>query len=117
MRLKVDENLPGAVAQALRDRGYEASTVHEESLSGGRDSVLADVCQREGKVRVTLDRDFADVRNYPPSRYAGLILLRPRSQGKQALLKLVTKLMPLLAREPLVGKLWIVSEGGVRIRG
>ena len=36
MKIKLDENIPGAVAGILRSRGHDVDTVLEESL-GGRD--------------------------------------------------------------------------------
>jgi hypothetical protein len=36
LKVKLDENIPGAVAGVLRSRGHDVDTVLEESL-GGRD--------------------------------------------------------------------------------
>ena len=62
MKFKVDENLPIEAAELLRQAGYEATTVHEEKLSGSTDLNLASICQQESRALVTLDVDFADIR-------------------------------------------------------
>ena len=116
MRFKIDENLPIEAAQVLRQAGHEAKTVHEEHLVGSRDDRIAAACQSEGRALVTIDLDFADIRAYPPQDYAGLIVLRPRLQVKHHILDLVRLTVPLLDLELLRGRLWIVSESGVRIR-
>lgn len=116
MRLKIDENLPVEVAQELSAAGHEAVTVHDQQLVGEADTRLAAVCRDEARSLVSLDLDFADIRVYPPGDYAGLIVLRPRTQSKPAVLSLVRRLLPLLETEPLEGNLWIVDETGVRIR-
>ena len=66
MRFKLDENLPAEAADLLRDAGYDAVTVLEQEMSGETDASVAAVCEQEGRVLVTLDTDFADLRTYPP---------------------------------------------------
>ena len=78
---------------------------------------MAMVCQREGRAVVTLDLDFADLRAYPPSDYAGIIVLRLARLDKPRVLSVLQRLLPLLESEPLAGKLWIVEEASVRVRG
>ena len=114
---KVDENLPAEVAALLRQRGYAASTVHDQQLVGSADQTIAEICRREERVLVTLDLDFADIRAYPPENHAGLVVLRLALQDKASVLGVLQRLIPLLDREPLAGRLWVVDETSVRIRG
>jgi predicted nuclease of predicted toxin-antitoxin system len=116
MEFKIDENLPIEAAQAIQAAGHGAATIHDQGLVGEPDPRIAAVCQSEGRALVTLDLDFSDIRAYPPGDYAGIIVLRPRTQAKPPVMNLIGRLIPLLASEPLVGKLWIVQENGVRIR-
>ena len=53
MRFKVDENLPLAVAQRLRDAGHDAITVVEQHMAGTKDAALAGVCRNEQRCLVT----------------------------------------------------------------
>ena len=76
MRLKLDENLPVELANMFREAGQDAVTVLAQRLMGARDSDLASVCMREGRIIVTLDTDFADIRTYPPGAYPGLVVFR-----------------------------------------
>ena len=66
MKFKVDENLPSEYASILSDAGFEADTVVDQRLSGANDLVLFERCCKEGRVLMTLDLDFANVRAYPP---------------------------------------------------
>ncbi len=86
-------------------------------MVGQPDTNVAAVCQREGRVVVTLDLDFADIRAYPPSNYAGIIVLRLVLLDKFHVLSVLQRLLPVLEHEPLTGKLWIVEETSVRVRG
>jgi predicted nuclease of predicted toxin-antitoxin system len=117
MRFKVDENLPTEVAELLRQAEHDAATVSEQHMSGGADADVALVCQREHRILVTLDLDFADIRAYPPAQYPGLIVLRLKQQDKPHVLGILSRLVRLFASEPLERHLWIVEEAQTRIRG
>jgi predicted nuclease of predicted toxin-antitoxin system len=116
MRFKVDENLPVEVAQLFREAGHEATTVLDQHLGGSGDALVASICQQETRVLVTLALDFADIRTYPPARYAGGIVLRLRRQDKPHVLAVCARMVSLLAQEPLAQRLWIVEENRIRIR-
>ena len=116
MQFKVDENLPVEAARLLRDGGHGALTVHDQQMVGLDDSHIASVCRSEQRAILTLDLDFSDIRNYPPSDYHGIVVLRPRSQSKPAVLRLISQRIPLLDSEPLQGNLWILQENELRIR-
>jgi len=117
MKFKVDENLPVEVADLLRQADYDAATVSEQHLSGSPDSDIASVCQQEGRVLITLDTDFADIRAYSPKQFPGLIVLRLRWQDKPHVLEVLDHLMSVLSSEPLEHLLWIVEETHIRVRG
>jgi predicted nuclease of predicted toxin-antitoxin system len=116
MQFKIDENLPVEVAELLRQAGHGATTVHDQNLAGKADADVASVCQEERRALVTLDTDFADIRAYPPTQYAGLVVLRLKRQDKSYVLELLTRLTAMLSEEPLAGHLWIVEEWRVRVR-
>lgn len=117
LKFKVDENLPAEAAELLSSAGHDAVTVGEQRMVGEPDMNVAMVSQREGRAVVTLDLDFADIRAYPPGDYGGIIVLRLARLDKPRVLSVLQRLLPLLEGEPLVGKLWIVEETSVRVRG
>ena len=92
------------------------TSVIEERLVGAEDSAIYQAAQGEGRVLVTLDLDFSDIRTYIPSDSQGIIVLRPDSQDKESLLEIVGRVIPLLASEKIESRLWIVGGGRVRIR-
>ncbi|MCB9098819.1 MAG: DUF5615 family PIN-like protein [Anaerolineales bacterium] len=117
MKFKIDENLPVEVAEMLQQAGYEAATVYDQNLAGEDDHKLALVCQFERRALITLDTDFADIRTYPPSQYAGLVVLRLKQQDKKSVLDVIAGLVKAFAAEELEGYLWIVDEKRIRVRG
>jgi len=116
-KFKLDENLPAEAADLLRAAGHDALTVTDQQMGGQPDSSVASLCQQESREVVTLDLDFADIRAYRPASYAGIIVLRLARLDKHRVLSVIRRLLTVLSEEPLAGKLWIVDEGSVRIRG
>jgi predicted nuclease of predicted toxin-antitoxin system len=91
--------------------------VHDQLLTGSPDQTIALACQSEQRVLVTLDLDFADIRAYPPKNFPGLIVLRVRRQDKFLILNVVTRMINLLSSESIQGRLWIVDEKRIKVRG
>lgn len=59
MRFLVDEQLPPALAQWIRDGGHDALHVEEAGLGSASDVALWSFARREGFVIVSKDSDFA----------------------------------------------------------
>lgn len=116
MKFKIDENLPGEVAEMLRMAGHEASTVADQQLVGAADQDLVQACAREGRVLVTLDLDFADIGTYPPQQHPGFIVLRVYRQDRGHVIDAFRQVLPLLSHDAGDHQLWIVEEDRIRIR-
>lgn len=116
LKIKVDEDLSGSVAGRLREAGYLAESVVEEGLSGAKDSVLWRSVHAEGRLLITADKGFADVRKFPPGTHPGILLLRPDQDGVgplQTLMGMVLREGPL---ERLQGTIAVATPRGLRIR-
>ena len=116
MKIKLDENLAALGKALLEADGHDVMTVYEQQLSGTPDTRIYDVCRDEGRVLVTLDRDFGHTLRYPPEATAGIVVLE--CQGKQSLAKIaarIRELSVLLREHPIDRELWIVEPGRVRI--
>ncbi len=116
MLFKIDENLHDEIADLLQTRGYDAHTVHDESLAGRDDSIIAERCRLEGRILISLDLDFADIRAYPPLSHPGMIVLRIGNQSRRHVLGVMQSVANLLDANEINGQLWIASETGIRIR-
>ncbi len=116
MRVKVDEDLPGAAVQMLRDRGYEAAGVVEQGMGGWKDPALWQAIQAEQRFLVTADKGFADIRLYPPKSHAGVLLLRPDQDGIRPVIKLLELFLVSYDLEALAGTVTVVTPRGIRIR-
>ena len=88
MRFKINENMATEIAVFLRSQGHDAMSVVEKDMAGAEVPELAAVIQGEQRILATLDLDFADIRRYPPSEYAGLLVFRVRRRDPDSLLGL-----------------------------
>lgn len=116
MKFKSDENLPEEVAAWLQSAGHDAMTIRAQGLGGQPDEVVASVCAEEGRSLIALDLDFADLRAHAQAEGLGVVVLRPRNQSKAAVMALLERLLPVLARQAVGDDLWLVDERRLRIR-
>jgi len=117
VKFKFDENLPSDLGALLRADGHDAHSVLDEDLRGTADPSIAKVCQDEQRILITLDLDFANIKNYPPQDYPGIIVLRLARQDRDTVLAIIPRILALLQTEPISQRLWIVDDNRTRIRG
>lgn len=115
-RFKLDENLPRDAEALLRNGGHDVHTVLDEQLGGNPDSRVFDASQAEGRILVTFDLDFSDIRVYPQASHAGIWVLRPHTQSVGNTLDLLKSALLVLETESTRGRLWIIEPERVRIR-
>lgn len=118
MRFLLDANMPRSAVEVVSRSGHQAEFVRDVGLGAAPDSQIADRARQGSLAVVTRDLDFSDVRQYPPDRYAGIVVLRLPDHATAA------EIADLLARflaeprfvENLHGRLAIVDENRVRFR-
>jgi hypothetical protein len=116
VRFKRDENLPADAESLLRNVGHDVDTVLSEGLGGRPDPMVLAAAKFEGRVLVTLDLDFSNVRQYPPSDYCGIWVLRPHTQSIANTLGPLARALALVETETVHARLWVIEPGQVRIR-
>jgi predicted nuclease of predicted toxin-antitoxin system len=116
MRIKVDEDLPRALVELLREMGFEADRVIDQGMSGWEDVDLFRAIQPEGMFLITADKDFGDIRHFPPGTHSGILLLRPDKQGFGPVLFLMREVLSAHDLESLRGTLTVATPRGIRVR-
>ena len=87
MKIKLDENLPAALASVLINLGHDVDTVHDEGLVGHVDADVWTAAQKAERFFITQDLDFSDIRSFSPGTHAGVLLVRLNNPGRIALLQ------------------------------
>lgn len=117
MTFLLDENLSPRHAERLRRNGNDAVGVLEIGLSGAHDSVVRSAAISSGRILVTLDADFGNLLRYPTESTPGVIWLRLHPPSEASIQLALDRCLAKLAKEDLTGKLVVVDEDKIRVRG
>lgn len=116
MRVKLDENLPVQIKRLFVESGHSTDTVVEEGLGGAPDASVAVACIGDGRVLITQDLDFSDIRTYPPADHSGIVVFRLSTAARDPLLEVAAVVIERMEESSPKGQLWIVEDTQVRIR-
>ena len=97
--------------------GHDAVSVVEIGLSGASDEEVRAAAIAEQRVLLTLDADFANMLRYPPEETPGVVRLRLHPATEDAIDEMLKSAIPRVAEVSVRGKLVVVDERKIRIRG
>ncbi len=118
MHFLIDASMPRGTAPLIRSRGHDATDVRDIGLRAAPDQAIAAYAQAHQFAILSRDFDFADVRNYPPDQYAGIVVIDlPSTVTAPTILKLVDGLVldPQTLND-LPGRLAILEPGRICLR-
>lgn len=118
MRFMVDANMPRSTMALPASLGHNGEFARNIGLGHAPDSWIATHARNNGAAIVTRDVDFADIRNYPPHEYGGIVALRmPDDAVAHTIVNLLERFLKqteLAAQLP--GHLAILEPDRVRFR-
>jgi hypothetical protein len=85
MRIKPNENLPGALVPGLSASGHDVDSVPKAGLTGRLDPEIWLAAQLKSRLLITQDLDFSDLRQFEPGTHAGRLLVGLAKPGRLAL--------------------------------
>ena len=107
--------MPDSVGAILREGGHDVALARDEKLAGVQDEHILAIASQEGRVVISLDRDFSNILRHPPEATAGIVVIRLHTQTLPLIRQAATRLCELLARESIRGRLWVLDEARLRI--
>lgn len=116
MRIKLDENLPLRLAHILSQKGHETDTVPQEGLVGQDDAHVWQAAQLAARFFITQDLDFSDLQRFMPGTHHGLLLVRLREPGRNALVRRVRSLFQTENVETWKQCFVVATERKIRVR-
>lgn len=116
MKFKLDENLPAELAADLQDLGHDADTVAGEKLCGALDPTIVKAASAAGRILLTLDKGIANLQRYPVREHAGVVLFRPETLGRRAVLAFIRERLNKILELDLKGRLTVVGTNRIRFR-
>lgn len=119
LRLLADHCVSNFIIQELLKGGHEVLKLKDGIPVESSDPAVISAAQQLDSILLSLNGDFADTLNYPPSKYRGIIALQVRNHP-EIIPQLVMRLINYLTLHPNVesyqGKLILVEAHRIRIR-
>ena len=115
MKIKLDENIPVSLVRVLASYGHDVTPVNAEGLVGRKDQEIWSRCQTEGRLFITQDLDFSDVRQFQPGTHAGIVLVRLQQPGRVRLANVLSWVFQSYDVEGWKGCFVIVSDTKIRV--
>ena len=114
-----DYCVSNAIMQALRDAGHDVLRLRDQLPTESPDPVVIAKAQELDALLLSLNGDFADIVNYPPANYQGIIALQVRNHP-EIIPPLMERLRDYLSlhsdRQYYRGKLLVVEVHRIRVR-
>ncbi len=116
MKIKLDENLPHQLVRLLTELGHDTDTVPQEELTGRLDDDIWTAAQTAERFLITQDLDFSDIRRFAPGTHHGLLLVRLRAPGRDALARRVHAVFQTENLELWKRAVVVVTDHKLRVR-
>jgi len=102
--------------QNLRELGYDATDARELGLCQTPDIELLKASQATGRILVTFDLDFSDIRLLKAFEIPGVIIFRTNSFSSNAINRLFNTFLSRHSASDITDKLFIINESCIRSR-
>ncbi|MFN2452936.1 MAG: DUF5615 family PIN-like protein [Pyrinomonadaceae bacterium] len=119
VRFFIDQCVPRFVGESLEKAGYQIDALRDHLPINAKDADVIAHAQKLDAILVTLNGDFADIINYPPFNFGGLIALQVKNHPETLptiMLRLLTYMSEHTEREHYAGKLFLVETHRIRIK-
>jgi predicted nuclease of predicted toxin-antitoxin system len=116
MKIKLDENLPSEIVELLESGGHDVHTVRSEGLAGRDDDVVFRAASGEGRLLITQDLDFSDLRKFSPGTHPGVVLVRLRDPSRRRPLQRVRTPLSEHQLESMSRCFVVVTDRKARVR-
>jgi predicted nuclease of predicted toxin-antitoxin system len=116
MTLLLDHCVPRRYQRILREWGYVCTLVTDYIAADATDLEVIALAQKLDAVLVTIDLDFANILNYPPGNYNGIIVIRHNAGDEAELDKTLWQALTDLYQDELRGTLIVIAPYRYRLR-
>jgi len=116
MKLFANENLYEPLIDFLKSLGHDVSSIREAGLSGISDDKVYRMACKEGRMIITMDKDFARMFRFPPEGCGGIIVVKIYKRTVEETLQIFKNHFPCLKADDIKDKLVIITPDGIRIR-
>ncbi len=115
MSFLLDNCTPDDYRQLLLSWGYQATFLRQHTTPNISDPDVLKMADQLGAVLLSVDKDFLNVKTYPPQNYQGIIVIRDKHNTRQAIALILKQAIDTLYRDKLRGVLVIVDAEGYSV--
>jgi predicted nuclease of predicted toxin-antitoxin system len=114
LKFLIDVGVGRAVEDLLRYHGYDMKAVRDINPSA-KDCDILDIAVSEGRMVITMDKDFGELVHKLLKQHSGVLILRMEDAKGSEKADVVSKVLATFANE-IVGKFCVYQDGRLRIR-
>lgn len=111
-----DHCVPEDIVRRLRADGHHVERVVDAGDPRANDKTVAALAMRLEAVLVTADMDFSRRTDFPPRRFAGIVVLKDLSVDPLRVYRRLIRLLARLDSERLAGVVAVVDRRSVHLR-
>ena len=112
-----DEDLARVISVMLRELGWEVVEVRDSWLRGKSDRTVIEFARNSGAVLFSGDWGFANIREFQPRNYRGIVIIAfPNEIGASLVAEETRRALIKLGTLDFAQKLIIIEPGRIRIR-
>jgi predicted nuclease of predicted toxin-antitoxin system len=115
-RFLADENIPPAVIEYLKSKGFDAKAIREFLPAASPDLDVIGVARQEGGILLTFDKHFSNILLYPLRTHAGIIRIRLHPPLIEDILSALENFLKNVDLTGIKGALVVLERDGFRIR-
>lgn len=116
-RAVIDEDLPRIIDKVLESLSWEVKDVRDTNLRGKSDKEIISFARKSKAVLFSADWGFANILNFPPQCYYGIVILSfPNEVSTKLIAKETKKALTKIPLKSFKNNLIIIEPGRARIR-
>jgi predicted nuclease of predicted toxin-antitoxin system len=112
----LDQCVPNKFQRIIQLWGYQADLLSQHIAIESTDKAVIELAQKLDAVLLTIDLDFANILDYPPADYEGIVVMRYDIMDESDVLNSLKQALTDLYRDDLRHVLVIVEAHRYRIR-
>ncbi len=112
----LDHCVPRRYLRLLHEWGYSVALMSAYIPADAPDTDVMALAGKLDAVLLTADLDFANILDYPPANYDGIVVMRYRAEDETGIDHTLKSMLDDLYRDNLRGLLVIVSPSRYRVR-
>lgn len=114
MKFLVDVGVSKKVEKWLKEKGYDVKAVRDINPKA-KDSEILHIAVREGRIVITMDKDFGELVYNSGEKHSGVLLLRLEDANGEQKVEIIKKILREYA-DKIETKFCVFQDGRLRIK-